>query len=254
VKETPATSTAPVHVYFVLDRSGSMASIQSDVIGGFNSFVAQQRAQPGRCLMTLIQFDGQDPHEVLENARPIEQVPSLDARRFVPRGNTPLYDAMGHAIADAAIRTEKLEANGEPREEIVFVTFTDGLENASQEYSRSKVFELIRKREQAGWSFIYLGANQDAYAESGRMGYARGSTQNFMADELGTKLAFSSSSEAIRRMRQAVAKGGPVDRANLFGGDKPADEDAAARKNPPGWSLSRALRALWRPSTPEGRN
>lgn len=233
MKETPATPTAPVHVYFVLDRSGSMASIQSDVIGGFNSFVAQQRMQPGRCLMTLIQFDGQDPHEVLEDARPIEQVPALDARRFVPRGNTPLFDAMGHAIADAAIRSEKLEASGEPREEIVFVTFTDGLENASQEYSRSKLFELIRKREQAGWSFMYLGANQDAYAESSQLGYARGSVQNFMADARGTKLAFGSSSDAVRRLREAVRKGGEVDRGNLFEGDKPADADAAARKNPP---------------------
>lgn len=233
MNDTPATPTAPVHVYFVLDRSGSMASIQSDVIGGFNSFVAQQRAQPGRCLMTLIQFDGQDPHEVLEDARPIEQIPALDARRFVPRGNTPLFDAMGHAIADAAIRSEKLDASGAPREEIVFVTFTDGLENASQEYSRSKVFDLIKKREAAGWSFIYLGANQDAYAESGRLGYARGSTQNFVADSRGTNLAFESSSEALRRLRQAVREGAPVDRANLFQNDKSADQDAAARKGKP---------------------
>jgi len=172
MNETPRTATAPVHVYFVLDRSGSMASIQSDVIGGFNSFVEQQRAQPGRCVMTVIQFDGHDPHEVLEDARPIDQVPALDKSRFVPRGNTPLYDAMGHAIADAAIRTEKLGAAGEPCEQIVFVTFTDGLENASREYDRSKIFDLIRKRAEAGWSFIYLGANQDAYAESSRLGYA----------------------------------------------------------------------------------
>src|SRR5262249_61637555 len=116
-------------------------------------------------------------------------------------GTPPLSDAMGHAIADAAIRSEKLEASGEPREEIVFVTFTDGLENASQEYSRSKLFELIRKREQAGWSFMYLGANQDAYAESSQLGYARGSVQNFMADPRGTELAFGSASDAGARLQ-----------------------------------------------------
>jgi Mg-chelatase subunit ChlD len=96
-----------VHAYFVLDRSGSMDAIRSDVIGGFNSFVEDQRAQPGRCLMTLVQFDGGDPHEVLESARPIEQVAPLSVSRFVPRGNTPLFDAIGHTIADATIRTEK---------------------------------------------------------------------------------------------------------------------------------------------------
>ena len=233
MSDTPATQTAPVHVYFVLDRSGSMASIQSDVIGGFNSFVQQQRAQPGRCLMTLIQFDGQDPHEVLEDARPIEQVAPLNASRFVPRGNTPLFDAMGHAIADATIRAEKLGAAGEPHEEIVFVTFTDGLENASQEYNRSQIFDLIRKREQASWSFIYLGANQDAYAESGQLGYSRGSVQNFVADALGTRLAFSSTSRSLGRMRQKMAEGAPVDRSDLFEGDKSADADAKARGKKP---------------------
>jgi len=233
MNDTPSAPTASLHVYFVLDRSGSMASIQSDVIGGFNSFVEQHRGQPGRCLMTLIQFDGHDPHEVLEDARLIEQVGRLDKSRFVPRGNTPLFDAMGHAIADATIRTEKLGAAGEPGEEIVFVTFTDGLENASREYNRGQIFELIRKREQSGWSFIYLGANQDAYAESGQLGYSPGSVQNFVADKLGTSLAFRSTSESLYRMRRKMADGESVDRGDLFEGDKPADEDAKSRGKKP---------------------
>ena len=141
MNDTPATPT--VHVYFVLDRSGSMNAIRSDVIGGFNSFVEEQRAQPGRCLMTLIQFDGDDPHEVLESARPIEQIAPLGNSRFVPRGNTPLFDAMGHAIADATIRKEKLGSAGEPYEEIVFVTFTDGMENASRVVLNSNEFLFV---------------------------------------------------------------------------------------------------------------
>jgi Mg-chelatase subunit ChlD len=224
---TPPTPT--VHVYFLLDRSGSMNVIRSDVIGGFNSFVEDQRAQPGRCLMTLIQFDGGDPHEVLESARPIEQVAPLSHSRFVPRGNTPLFDAMGHAIADATIRMEKLGANGEPYEEIVFVTFTDGFENASREYTRAKIFELIRKRQESGWSFVYLGANQDAYAESQNLGYASGSVQNFTSDARGTMLAFSSTSGSISRRRQKIAEQKVYDRADLFEGDKPADDDAKQR-------------------------
>lgn len=228
MNDTPATPT--VHVYFVLDRSGSMNAIRSDVIGGFNGFVEEQRTQPGRCLMTLIQFDGGDPHEVLESARPIEQLAPLSSSRFVPRGNTPLFDAMGHAIADATIRTEKLGAAGEPYEEIVFVTFTDGMENASREYTRTQIFDLIRKRQEIGWSFIYLGANQDAYAESGQLGYARGSVQNFLANARGTDLAFTSTSRSLSRVRERAGKGQASDRANLFEGDKPADEDAKQRE------------------------
>jgi Mg-chelatase subunit ChlD len=227
MNDTPATPT--VHVYFVLDRSGSMSSIRSDVIGGLNSFIEEQRAQPGRCLLTLIQFDGQDPHEVLESARPIEQVAPLTSSRFVPRGNTPLFDAMGHAIADATIRTEKLGATGEPYEEIVFVTFTDGLENASREYTREKIFELIRKRQEIGWSFVYLGANQDAYVESGHIGYAGGSVQGFVADAHGTELALRSTSRSLSRRRQYMRERQAYDRADLFEGDKPAEQDAKQR-------------------------
>jgi uncharacterized protein YegL len=227
MNDTPTTPT--VHVYFVLDRSGSMDAIRSDVIGGFNSFVEEQRAQPGRCLMTLIQFDGGDPHEVLESARPIEQVARLSSSRFVPRGNTPLFDAMGHAIADATIRREKLGAAGEPYEEILFVTFTDGMENASREYTRAQIFELIRKRQEIGWSFVYLGANQDAYAVSERIGYGRGSVQNFVPDARGTELAFTSTSRSVTRLREQAATGVVRDRENLFEGDKTADDDAKQR-------------------------
>lgn len=228
MNDTPVAPT--VHVYFVLDRSGSMEAIRSDVIGGFNCFVEEQRAQSGRCLMTLIQFDAHDPHEVLESARPIEHVAPLTSSRFVPRGGTPLYDAMGHAIADATIRTEKLGAAGEPYEEIVFVTFTDGLENASREYTRAKIFELIRKRQETGWCFVYLGANQDAYGESGHIGYAAGSVQNFAADAQGTRLAFRSTSDSLSRRRRYMEERQAYDRADLFEGDKPADQDAKQRE------------------------
>ena len=228
--ERPANPNTTVHVYFVLDRSGSMAAIRSDVIGGFNSFVEQQRSEPGRCLMTLIQFDGQDAHEVLWNARPLDQVPPLDESSFVPRASTPLFDAMGHAIADATIRREKLGGAGEPYEEVVFVTFTDGLENASREYNRTQIFDLIRKREALGWSFVYLGANQDAYEESERLGYSPGSVQNFLADARGTALAFRSTSGSISRRRRQIAQMLGYDRKNVFEGDKPADEDSRNRR------------------------
>ena len=93
-----------LHIYFVLDRSGSMESMTNDVVGGFNGFLTEQQSDGSDALMTLIQFDSNDPHEVLSDAVPIAEVRPLTRQSFVPRGGTPLYDAMGHAITDATIR------------------------------------------------------------------------------------------------------------------------------------------------------
>jgi Mg-chelatase subunit ChlD len=219
----------PTHVYFVLDRSGSMQSIAGDVIGGFNSFLAAQRADGPDARMTLIQFDSHDSHEVVADAVAISEIADLTPATFVPRGGTPLYDAMGHAIADAAIRCEMRHARVEIEEEILFLTFTDGEENQSVEYTREGIFDLITKREAMGWTFAYLGANQDAYAESGRIGYAAASAQNFAADAAGTAAAFSSLSRAVSRRRDAVRAGVQVDRSDFFGDDKTAEADLERR-------------------------
>ena len=136
---------------------------------------------------------------------------------------------MGHAIADAAIRAERLRGTGGAAEEIMFVTFTDGEENQSVEYSRDKILELINRREADGWTFAYMGANQDAYAEGGRIGYAPGSTQNFAADELGSRAAFASLSGAVVLRRHTIRAGEQYDKRDLFEGDKGAEDDLRRR-------------------------
>ena len=118
----PPLERAPIDVVVVLDRSGSMDSIASDVVGGFNSFVAEQAADGADALMTLIQFDSGDAHEVLASAAPITEIARLTSTTFVPRGGTPLYDAMGHAIADATIRAEA----GEPEVLIYNAGYLEG--------------------------------------------------------------------------------------------------------------------------------
>jgi uncharacterized protein YegL len=218
-----------VHIYFLLDRSGSMHSIAPDVIGGFNTFLSAQQADGSDALLTLVQFDSQDPHEVLVDAAGIGSVPPLTSASFVPRGGTPLYDAMGHTIADATIRAEQRRASGEPEEEILFFTFTDGQENQSREYTRDKIFELVKKREAQGWSFAYLGANQDAYAEGGQIGYSVASSQNFAADAPGTAAAFASTTSAILRRRAKIRSGAAYDTTDLFEGDKGAEADLDRR-------------------------
>lgn len=224
------TPAGPLHIYFLLDRSGSMQSIASDVVGGFNGFLAAQKADGADAVMTLVQFDSQDPHEVLTEATTIADVRDLTAATFMPRGGTPLYDAMGHTIADATIRAEQRRAADLPAEEILFVTFTDGEENQSVEYTRDKIFELVKKREADGWGFAYLGANQDAYAEGGKVGYAAGSTQNFAPDAAGSAAVFASLSGAVVKRRQKMRAGAQYDRADLFEGDKGAEADLQRRQ------------------------
>ena len=222
-----------LHIYFVLDRSGSMQSMASDVVGGFNSFLSTQKADGPDAVMSVIQFDTEDAHEVLADGVPIADVRDLSGATFVPRGGTPLYDAMGHAIADATIRAEQRRATGQKAEEILFVTFTDGEENSSREYDRASLFELVKKREADGWTFAYLGANQDSYEEGQKVGYAPGNTQNFAADAAGSSAAFASLSTSVARRRGKIRTGEAYDKADLFEGDKGAETDLKNRRSRP---------------------
>lgn len=226
------TAQPNLHIYFLLDRSGSMEAIADDVIGGFNSFLAAQRSDGIDAVMTLVQFDSQDPHEILADALPLAEVTPLSRGTFQPRGGTPLYDAMGHLIADAAIRVEGLAASGSPPEEILMVTFTDGQENQSREYDRQKIFDLIKKNEEKGWTFAYLGANQDSYAETEQIGVSAASTQNYRADAVGTAAAYASLSAAVSARRGKIRRGEQRDHRDLFEGIKGAEEDLRKRGGP----------------------
>lgn len=177
--------SAPVHISIVLDRSGSMASIADDIVGGFNEFLREQRKRDGEARVTLVQFDGQDPFEILVDGRDLRDVQDLTRDRYQPRGMTPLLDATGRMILridnDVAARARK----GEPEEDQIVVVVTDGLENASTEHTRKGVFELIEQRRAQGWAFVFLGADQDAYAEGTRMGVAGHNAAAWSKDKPG---------------------------------------------------------------------
>ena len=182
-----APTNAPIHISVVLDRSGSMATIADDVVGGFNEYLAEQRQVEGRVSVTLAQFDSQDPFEVLINGINLAEVTDLDRSSYRPRGATPLFDAIGRMIAkidaDTAARTEV----GAPEEDQVVLIVTDGLENASTEYSRQMIFDLIEARRSRGWVFVFLGANQDAYTEGRRMAFSSANSANWAASPEGSK-------------------------------------------------------------------
>jgi len=191
----------PVHISVVLDRSGSMARIADDVVGGFNTFLDEQRKQEGEGRVTLVQFDGQDPFEVLIDGEGLDTVPDLDPARYIPRGNTPLYDAVGRMIArlDAEI-LERADA-GKPIEDQVVVIVTDGYENASREFSGKAIFDLIEARRSLAWAFVFLGADEGTFEEGERMGVSQANTAQWAATGEGTAAMFASVSKETASYR-----------------------------------------------------
>ena len=217
------------HIYLLLDRSGSMASMVGDVIGGFNTFLDDQRALSDDARMTLVQFDSQDPQEVLVHAAPLGRVRRLSPRTFQPRGGTPLLDATGRLIARAAVRVEERRQLKKRPEEIIFVTITDGHENQSVEYSKAAIMRLVAEKQAAGWTFVYLGAGLDAYGEAGGLGYDARSSVAWAPDGTGARAAFADLSRATSVRRQKMVAGAPIDKADFFEGRKDAEADRNRR-------------------------
>ena len=167
---------------FLLDRSGSMESIKSDVVGGFDAFLAEQRAGEGECTATLAQFD--EVYEVVYQGISLSDVPSL---KLQPRGCTALLDAMGKLITDTAAEINMLVEDDKPGTVVVAI-MTDGLENASTEWRRPDIKSLVEQQTSAGWEFLYMGADQDAVEVGKGLGvkaeqavtYARGRSREAM--------------------------------------------------------------------------
>ncbi len=184
------TTDATTHLYVLLDRSGSMETIREQVVSGLNTFIADQQAEEPEAKLTIVQFDDEDPHEVLVEGIPLAEAMPFTQADFVPRGMTPLFDATVRIIGLATTRESLREAAGQPAEEIVVLTVTDGQENASHEFHLAVVRRLIESKTEAGWTFTFLSAAIDAYADATTMGYDERSVQAFAPDESGTGQAF----------------------------------------------------------------
>lgn len=191
-------------ITIVLDRSGSMASVVDDTIGGFNRFLDDQRKAPGTAVITLHQFD--DQFETPMKAQDVKSAPQLTARTFVPRGMTALLDAIGRAIGDTGARLQSLDEN-ERAAKVVFVIITDGHENASHEYNHARVFEMIEhQRSRYNWEFVFIGANQDAIKVASKLGMPIGNAINYAANAVGTQAVFGSASSNLVRLRSGNVK------------------------------------------------
>jgi hypothetical protein len=190
-------------ITLVVDRSGSMQSIQEDAEGGVNSFVKQQAGEPGEALLTLVQFDTE--YEFLHKGVPISQVPKYE---LVPRGMTALLDAVGRAINETGERLAKMDEQNRPGL-VVFVVMTDGQENSSQEFSKADIKAMIQRQQDTyNWHFTFLGANQDAFAEAGDMGIADAGVANFAMNKVAA--AYAVTGGKVSRMRQQRRTGETV--------------------------------------------
>ena len=195
----------PVHFSVVLDRSGSMASIADDIVGGFNEYLSRQQKEPGEARVTLVQFDGQDPFEVLVDAVDIQKVRPLTRQSYQPRGNTPLFDAVGRMVARIDTDLSHRKRYSLPAEDQVVVVITDGLENASREHDRASIFAMVEQRRRDGWVFVFLGADQDAYAEGTRMGVAGTNAAAWVKSPAGVKKMYDDLNYSSAQYRDKVA-------------------------------------------------
>ena len=198
---TSASDAERVHVSVLLDRSGSMSSIADDTIGGFNTFVAQQRELPNECRITLVQFDGQDRQEVVANAVPVTEMADLDGYTYQPRGNTPLLDAFGTLIETLDKRTA-----ADPDEFQLVAVITDGHESSSERFRRDQIADMVTARSDAGWAFVFLGANIDSFGEAHTMGMGAGQAANWDHTGDGVRDSFAMLSASSMRMRRAPSR------------------------------------------------
>lgn len=184
---------------FILDRSGSMAGLEEDTIGGFNSMIAKQRKEDGVCLVSTVLFDNFS--EVLHDRVRLTDIRPMTDKDYTARGGTALIDAIGGAIR----HIESIHKYARPEdvpEHTVFVITTDGRENASRHYTSDAVKEMIRRqKEKYGWEFLFIGANIDAVETAARYGIEEDRATNYHADKKGTHILYESVSEAVRCVR-----------------------------------------------------
>ena len=184
---------------FILDRSGSMAGLESDTIGGFNSMIEKQKRQDGKCYVSTVLFD--DESKVLHDRLKLADIPVMTDTDYTVRGCTALIDAIGGAIHHIG-NIHKYARREDVPEHTMFVITTDGQENANHHYTGAQVRKMIEhQKNKYGWEFLFIGANIDAVETAERYGISKERAVNYNADEKGTQVLFKSVSEAISGLR-----------------------------------------------------
>ena len=186
-------------IVFILDRSGSMAGLEDDTIGGFNAMIRKQKGEAGEAYVSTVLFDNRT--EVIHDRVDIRKLAPMTRKEYYVRGCTALLDAVGKAIHHIG-NVHKYAREEDRPEKTVFVITTDGMENASREYSYERVRKMIEhEKEKNGWEFLFLGANMDAAREAARFGITEDRAANYHADRQGTAVIYEAMSEAVCSVR-----------------------------------------------------
>lgn len=192
------------HISVILDRSGSMASIKNDIIGGFNTFLELQKKSKNKITLSLVQFDTENHYEVIHDMQPIKNISELTPETFVPRGGTPLLDTLGKSIGELEGKIVHMK-KGKP-DNVVVVIITDGQENASHEYRKDQIAKIIKDRQDAGWQFVFLSADLNAIGDASAYGITRQTTMAYDANAKGTSNMFRSLSMNVTAYASGITK------------------------------------------------
>ncbi|MBQ3150608.1 MAG: hypothetical protein IJB86_05115 [Clostridia bacterium] len=184
---------------FILDRSGSMSGLEKDTIGGFNSMIEKQKALDGECYVSTVLFD--NVSEVIHDRVKLSEIKPMTDKDYFVRGSTALIDALGSAIHHIG-NVHKYARDEDVPENTVFVITTDGMENASRNYSSAKVRSMIeRQKKKYGWEFLFIGANIDAVETAENYGIDADRAVNYYADAKGTRTLYNAVAGAVSNMR-----------------------------------------------------
>ena len=184
---------------FILDRSGSMAGLEADTIGGFNAMIEKQRKEEGECYVSTVLFDHES--EVLHDRVKLSEIKPMTDREYTVRGCTALMDALGGAIHHIG-NVHKYARPEDVPAHTMFIITTDGMENASRKYSSGRVKQMIERQKVIyGWEFLFIGANIDAVETAARYGIDRDRAVNYNADKEGTRVIYESVAKAVRSVR-----------------------------------------------------
>ena len=188
---------------FILDRSGSMAGLEGDTIGGFNAMLEKQKKEPGTALLSAVLFS--DRSEVIYDRTDIRKVEPMTDRQYCVGGCTALLDAIGEAARHIA-NVHKYAREEDRPGKTIFVITTDGMENASRRFTYDEVRKMVEhEREKYGWEFLFLGANMDAISAARRFGIRSDRAVRYECDSAGTALNFAVVGQTIAKARKGCA-------------------------------------------------
>jgi len=203
---TKNTKKVKQEIVIVIDKSGSMSSSRDDVIGGFNTYIADlKKDEDTDVKLTLVMFDTY-VHK-LHSGKAIKDVSELCSKTYCPGGSTALNDAVMEAVADVETRLKKSKAKDDPQ--VIVVVFTDGEENASNKFKKDAVSDKRKEKEAEGWAFIFMGADMDAWAAGSSYGMSAGNTISLGKQAIGDSIAYLSN-RTSKASRAYAARGSGV--------------------------------------------